>query len=237
MTDALNLLIQPLGQTLLMILVSTLIATIFGGALGILLFALSNDRFAGKHKGARFAKHVADRAINVLRSFPYIILMVLVLPLSRLIVGTSLGTRAAIVPLSIAAIPFLAALWNPRSPKSMRGVIDAAISCAASKRRIVFAILIPEALPSLVSGLTLTMISLLGYSAMAGVIGGGGLEIWRSGMAISGFAVMSGGGGDHDHHFSGTHSVCGHRPRKSDSGHAVSRALGRRAAPEATRLS
>ncbi|MEN6491527.1 MAG: methionine ABC transporter permease [Rectinema sp.] len=175
MTDALNLLIQPLGQTLLMILVSTLIATIFGGALGILLFALSNDRFAGKHKGARFAKHVADRAINVLRSFPYIILMVLVLPLSRLIVGTSLGTRAAIVPLSIAAIPFLARIVESSLSEVDEGVIDAAISCAASKRRIVFAILIPEALPSLVSGLTLTMISLLGYSAMAGVIGGGGL--------------------------------------------------------------
>ena len=175
MPDALNLLIQPLGQTLLMILVSTLIATIFGGALGILLFALSNDRFAGKHKGARFAKHVADRAINVLRSFPYIILMVLVLPLSRLIVGTSLGTRAAIVPLSIAAIPFLARIVESSLSEVDAGVIDAAISCAASKRRIVFAILIPEALPSLVSGLTLTMISLLGYSAMAGVIGGGGL--------------------------------------------------------------
>ncbi|GAB6276057.1 MAG: ABC transporter permease [Rectinema sp.] len=175
MTDAFNLLIQPLGQTLLMILVSTLIATILGGALGILLFALSNDRFAGKHKGARFAKHVADRVINVLRSFPYIILMVLVLPLSRLIVGTSLGTRAAIVPLSIAAIPFLARIVESSLSEVDAGVIDAAISCAASKRRIVFAILIPEALPSLVSGLTLTMISLLGYSAMAGVIGGGGL--------------------------------------------------------------
>jgi D-methionine transport system permease protein len=101
--------------------------------------------------------------------------MVLVLPLSRLIVGTSLGTIAAIVPLSIAAIPFLARIVESSLSEVDSGVIDAAISCAASKRRIVFAILIPEALPSLVSGLTLTMISLLGYSAMAGVIGGGGL--------------------------------------------------------------
>lgn len=175
MTDAFSLLLQPLGQTLLMILVSTLIATFVGGGLGVLLFVLSNDRFAGKYRGSLIAKHVADRIINMLRSFPYIILMVLVLPLSRLIVGTSLGTRAAIVPLSIAAIPFLARIVESSLSEVDSGVIDAAISCAATKRRIVFAVLIPEAMPSLVSGLTLTMISLLGYSAMAGVIGGGGL--------------------------------------------------------------
>lgn len=175
MTDAFSLLLQPLGQTLLMILVSTLIATFVGGGLGVLLFVLSNDRFAGKYRGSLIAKHVADRIINMLRSFPYIILMVLVLPLSRLIVGTSLGTRAAIVPLSIAAIPFLARIVESSLSEVDLGVIDAAISCAATKRRIVFAVLIPEAMPSLVSGLTLTMISLLGYSAMAGVIGGGGL--------------------------------------------------------------
>ncbi|MFZ5860156.1 MAG: methionine ABC transporter permease [Spirochaetota bacterium] len=175
MNEALSLLAKPLGETLLMIAASTLIAGILGGLVGILLFALSNDRFAGKHRGARFAKRLADRAINMLRSFPYIILMVLVLPLSRLIVGTSLGTLAAIVPLSVAAIPFLARIVESALSEVDSGVIDAAISCAASKTRILFAILIPEALPSLVSGLTLTMISLLGYSAMAGVIGGGGL--------------------------------------------------------------
>ncbi len=175
MRDAIGLLIQPLGQTLVMIVASTLLAMMFGGGLGVLLFALSNEHFVGGHKGARIAKHIADRAINMLRSFPYVILMVLVLPLSRLIVGTSLGTIAAIVPLSIAAIPFLARIVESSLSEIDPGVIDAAISCAASKARIVVAILIPEALPSLVSGLTLTMISLLGYSAMAGVIGGGGL--------------------------------------------------------------
>jgi len=158
-----------------MIVASTLIATLVGGALGVLLFALSNDRFAGKHRAALIAKRLADRAINMLRSFPYIILMVLVLPLSRFIVGTSLGTAAAIVPLSIAAIPFLARIVESALSEIDSGLIDAAVSCAASKTRIIFAILIPEALPALVSGLTLTMISLLGYSAMAGVIGGGGL--------------------------------------------------------------
>lgn len=175
MREALKLLGTPLVESLLMIVASTLIATLLGGALGVLLFALSNDRFAGKRRGALFAKRLADRVINMLRSFPYIILMVLVLPLSRFIVGTSLGTAAAIVPLSIAAIPFLARIVESALSEIDSGLIDAAISCAASKSRIIFAILIPEALPALVSGLTLTMISLLGYSAMAGVIGGGGL--------------------------------------------------------------
>lgn len=175
MTEILNLVAKPLGETLLMIAASTLVAGCSGGLAGILLFALSNEHFAGRHPWARFAKKLADRAINMLRSFPYIILMVLVLPLSRLIVGTSLGTVAAIVPLSIAAIPFFARIVESALSEIDNGIIDAAIACAASKIRIIVAILLPEALPSLVSGLTLTMISLLGYSAMAGVIGGGGL--------------------------------------------------------------
>ncbi len=108
MSEILRLLIRPLGETILMIAASTLISTILGGGLGILLFTLSQDRFAGKYPGALLVKRIADRAINMFRSFPYVILMVLVLPLSRLIVGTSLGTIASIVPLSIAAIPFLA---------------------------------------------------------------------------------------------------------------------------------
>jgi D-methionine transport system permease protein len=90
-------------------------------------------------------------------------------------VGTSLGTVAAIVPLSVAASPFVARIVEASLSEIDPGVLDAAISSGASKRRILFAILIPEALPSLVSGLTLTMITLVGYSAMAGVIGGGGL--------------------------------------------------------------
>jgi len=120
-------------------------------------------------------KKIADRVINTLRSFPFIILMVLVLPLSRLIVGTSLGTVAAIVPLSVAASPFVARIVESSLAEIDRGILDAAIASGASKARILFAILVPEALPSLISGLTLTMISLVGYSAMAGVIGGGGL--------------------------------------------------------------
>jgi len=101
--------------------------------------------------------------------------MVIVLPLSRLIVGTSIGTIAAIVPLSIAASPFIARIVESSLSEIDGGVIDAAFACGAHKARILIAILVPEALPALISGLTLTMISLVGYSAMAGVIGGGGL--------------------------------------------------------------
>jgi D-methionine transport system permease protein len=136
---------------------------------------MSNDRLAEHAGKLQIVKRIADRAINTLRSFPFIILMVMVLPLSRLIVGTSLGTIAAIVPLSVAASPFVARIVESALSEIDAGILDAAISAGASKRRILFSILVPEAMPSLVSGLTLTMISLVGYSAMAGVIGGGGL--------------------------------------------------------------
>jgi D-methionine transport system permease protein len=175
MREILDLLARPVLETILMVLSSTAIAALLGGAAGLGLYYMSNDRLSEHARQLSIVKKVADRAINVLRSFPFIILMVLVLPLSRLIVGTSLGTVAAIVPLSIAASPFIARIVEASLSEVDAGIMDAAIASGASKRRILFAILVPEALPSLVSGLTLTMISLVGYSAMAGVIGGGGL--------------------------------------------------------------
>jgi len=175
MREILDLLARPVLETILMVISSTAIAAVLGGAAGLGLYYMSNDRLSERAHQLSIVKKVADRAINVLRSFPFIILMVLVLPLSRLIVGTSLGTVAAIVPLSIAASPFIARIVEASLSEVDAGIMDAAIASGASKRRILFAILVPEALPSLVSGLTLTMISLVGYSAMAGVIGGGGL--------------------------------------------------------------
>ena len=175
MREILDLLARPVLETILMVISSTAIAAVLGGAAGLGLYYMSNDRLSERARQLSIVKKVADRAINVLRSFPFIILMVLVLPLSRLIVGTSLGTVAAIVPLSIAASPFIARIVEASLSEVDAGIMDAAIASGASKRRILFAILVPEALPSLVSGLTLTMISLVGYSAMAGVIGGGGL--------------------------------------------------------------
>jgi len=175
MAEIVGLVARPLWETLLMVLASTSIAGILGGSLGLSLYYMANDRLSGHAQELSLVKKIADRLINTLRSFPFIILMVLVLPLSRLIVGTSLGTVAAIVPLSVAASPFVARIVESSLSEIDSGILDAAIASGASKRRILFTILIPEALPFLVSGITLTMITLVGYSAMAGVIGGGGL--------------------------------------------------------------
>ena len=175
MHEIIDLLSRPVLETLLMVLSSTMIAGLIGGSIGLGLYYMANERLAEHASKLQIVKRIADRAINTLRSFPFIILMVMVLPLSRLIVGTSLGTVAAIVPLSVAASPFVARIVESALSEIDGGILDAAISAGASKRRILFSILVPEAMPSLVSGLTLTMISLVGYSAMAGVIGGGGL--------------------------------------------------------------
>ncbi|MBQ5780973.1 MAG: ABC transporter permease subunit [Spirochaetaceae bacterium] len=118
---------------------------------------------------------IISRIVNVLRSFPFIILMVLLFPLSRIIIGTSIGTAATLVPLSIAAAPFVARIVETALNEVDSGLILAAKAMGSTKMQIIFKVLIPEALPSLVSGVTLTIINLIGYSAMAGAIGGGGL--------------------------------------------------------------
>lgn len=175
MGEILDLIARPFFETVLMVGVATAIAALLGGSLGVGLYLMSNERLVEKAASLAIVRKIAERVINTLRSFPYIILMVVVLPLSRLIVGTSLGTVAAIVPLSIAASPFVARIVESALSGVDSGVIDAAVASGASRRRILFAILLPEASPALVSGLALTMITLVGYSAMAGVIGGGGL--------------------------------------------------------------
>jgi D-methionine transport system permease protein len=116
-----------------------------------------------------------SRVVNLFRSFPFIILMILLMPLSRLIVRTSIGPIAVIVPLSIAAAPFVARIVEAALSEVDEGVIIAARAMGSSDFQIIRKVLIPEALPALVSGLALTVINLIGYSAMAGAIGGGGL--------------------------------------------------------------
>jgi D-methionine transport system permease protein len=118
---------------------------------------------------------VLSRIVNVLRSFPFIILMILLFPLSRLLIGTSIGTTATIVPLSIAAAPFVARIIETALKEVDPGVVQAARAMGSTNFQIVRKVLIPEAMPSLVSGVALTIINLIGYSAMAGAIGGGGL--------------------------------------------------------------
>jgi D-methionine transport system permease protein len=158
-------------QTLVMVLLSTLFSLALGFPLGILLCVTEKNGIAPRPA----MNQVLSRVVNVLRSFPFIILMILLFPLSRIIVGTSIGTVATIVPLSIAAAPFVARIIESALKEVDPGVIQAARAMGSRNREIIFKVMIPEALPSLVSGVTLTIINLIGYSAMAGAIGGGGL--------------------------------------------------------------
>lgn len=154
-----------------MVFFSTIFSLIIGLPLGILLVITE--------KGGIWEKSMLNQTlsgiINVLRSFPFIILMILLFPLSRLIVGSTIGTKATIVPLSIAAAPFVARIIESALKEVDRGVVEASLSMGATIPQIVFKVLIPESMPSLVMGITLTIINLIGYSAMAGAIGGGGL--------------------------------------------------------------
>ena len=161
-------------QTLIMVFFSTLFSVILGLPIGILL-CITGKAEEGGIMPKPLLNEVLSRIVNVLRSFPFIILMILLFPLSRLVLGTSIGTKAAIVPLSIAAAPFVARVIETALKEVDSGVILASRAMGSTNSQIVFKVLLPEAMPSLVSGVTLTVINLIGYSAMAGAIGGGGL--------------------------------------------------------------
>lgn len=159
-------------QTLAMVLASTVFSLILGLPLGILLCV--TDPVTGITPRPVLYQ-VLTRIVNALRSFPFMILMILLFPLSRLIIGTSIGTAATIVPLSIAAAPFVARIIETALKEVDLGVVQAARTMGSTNTQIIMKVLLPEALPSLVSGVTLTIINLIGYSAMSGAIGGGGL--------------------------------------------------------------
>ena len=167
-----DLVLPATGQTCLMVLFSTIFSLILGFPLGVLLCV--SDPFSGI-KPRKVLFQVLTRIVNALRSFPFIILIILLFPLSRLILGTSIGTAATIVPLSIAAAPFVARIIETALKEVDPLVIQAAKSMGSTNSQIIFKVLLPEAMPSLVSGVTLTIINLIGYSAMAGAVGGGGL--------------------------------------------------------------
>jgi D-methionine transport system permease protein len=166
-----NLIANSTGETLYMVAVAALIATAFGLPLGVFL--------ATSGKGELFAAPWVNRVLGVIvnatRSTPFIILVVAIIPFTRLIAGTSIGTNAAIVPLTIAATPFIARLIEGAIREVDQGLIEAARAFGASPLQIVRKVLIPEALPGIVLGLTLAVVSLLGFSAMVGAVGGGGL--------------------------------------------------------------
>ncbi|MCG6205967.1 ABC transporter permease [Rhodopseudomonas sp. HC1] len=162
---------SSLLDTLAMVGLSGLFGTLIGLPLGVFL--------ATSRAGELFAAPVANRIIGVIvnatRSTPFIILVVAIVPLTRLLVGTSIGTAAATVPLTIAAIPFIARVIEAAIREVDHGLIEAARAFGASPLQIVRKVLLPEAMPAVIMALTLTLVSLLGYSAMVGAVGGGGL--------------------------------------------------------------
>lgn len=171
MDKIISLLLPAFNETIYMVLFSMIFSLLIGIPIGILLYVTKPNNILPMNK----LNKILDLIVNIGRSFPFIILMILVLPISRFIVGTTIGSTASIVPLSISAAPFVARIIEGAVSEVDNGIIEAAISLGASKFEIITKVLIPEALPSLIHGITLTIINLIGYSAMAGVIGGGGL--------------------------------------------------------------
>lgn len=165
------LLLEALQETAIMVGVSGALAAIFGIPLGVILVVTGRGHVVQN----LFINRVLGAIVNAARSTPFIILMVAIIPLTRMIVGTSIGTAAAIVPLTLAAIPFAARLVETALREVDSGLIEAAQSMGASPMQIIRKVLLPEAWPGIVAGLTITVVSLIGYSAMAGAVGGGGL--------------------------------------------------------------
>lgn len=166
-----DLLLNALGETLLMTAVAGLFSLLAGLPLGLILVTTSPGGIAEN----RSINRLLGIVINGFRSLPFIILLVALIPFTRLLVGTSLGTWAAIVPLSITATPYFARVVEVSLRDVDRGLIDAVRAMGASKLRIVWEVLIPEALPGILSGFVVTLVALIGASAMAGAIGAGGL--------------------------------------------------------------
>lgn len=166
-----SLLSRATLETLKMVGLSTLISVILGLPLGIIVRMTQKDGLWERPLLYR----LLDIVINIFRSFPFIILIIILMPLSRLIVGRMVGTTAVIVPLSIAAAPFVARMVEQSLNEVDGGLIEAALAMGSGSWDIIFRVLLPEALPSLINGLTITVINVVGYSAMAGAIGGGGL--------------------------------------------------------------
>ncbi len=169
--EMLTLLLKALGETVYMVAVSMIIASIIGVPLGVLLFTTE--------KGGILENETLNKVIggivNAVRSIPFIILMVAIIPFTRFIVGSAIGTTAAMVPLVIASIPFIGRQVETSLKEVPYGLIEAALSMGATPYQIISRVLLPESMPSIVAQLTTVVIALVGESAMAGAIGGGGL--------------------------------------------------------------
>ena len=166
-----NLLLQGFLETVQMTVISTVVAVLLGVPLGVILVITSRGHIMQNEA----VNKVLGAIVNATRSIPFIILMVAIIPFTRLVAGTSIGTTAACVPLTLAAIPFLARLVETAIKEVNGGVIEAAQSMGATPLQIIWKVLLPEALPTLIDNITVLIVNLISYSAMAGATGGGGL--------------------------------------------------------------
>lgn len=167
----LDLVLKGLWETIYMTVGATVLAYIVGLPLGLILAATAADGV----RPNRGVNLVLGAIVNVLRSVPFLILLYAVIPVTRFIVGTAIGTKATIVPLFISAFPFVARLVESSAREVDRGVVEASLSMGASVGQVIRKVILPEARPSLINGAAIATTTILGYSAMAGVAGGGGL--------------------------------------------------------------
>ena len=166
-----ELLGNGLLQTLYMTIVATIFSYLFGLPLGIILNITSKNGITPN----KWVYGVLNLIVNIFRSIPFLILLVFVMPFTKILIGTRIGTTASIVPLVIAAIPFIARMIESSLSETSKGVIEASEAMGTSKFKIIYKVLLPEAKPSLLVGFSISIVTILGYSAMAGFVGGGGL--------------------------------------------------------------
>jgi len=166
-----TLIVQGTFETLYMTLASTLLAYIIGLPMGVLLVTSDSEGIVPM----KWLNKTLNIVVNITRSIPFLILLIAVIPLTRLITGTTIGSTATIVPLVIAAAPFIARLVESSIKEVDYGIIEASLSMGASPMQVVTKVMIPEAKPSLIIGAAIATTTILGYSAMAGIVGGGGL--------------------------------------------------------------
>ena len=166
-----DIILKAAGQTLTMVFWSTLFSVLLGFIPAIILTLTAPDGL----RPNRIVYEVLSFLVNTFRSFPFVVLMVIIIPLTRAIVGTTIGTQAAIVPLTVCAIPFIARVFENALRETNPGVIEAARSFGASDWQILFRVYFKESIPRMLNGIILLTINILGYSAMAGTLGGGGI--------------------------------------------------------------
>ncbi len=169
--EIIQMIVKGIRETLYMTLLSTLIGYVFGLPMGVLLAVTDKDGLTPN----RFLYKVLDIVANIIRSIPFLILLILLIPFTRIIVGQSYGSGATVVPLVVAAVPFIARMVESSVKEVDHGVIEAARSMGANNITIIRKVLLVEARTSLITGSTIAIGTILGYSAMAGTIGGGGL--------------------------------------------------------------